>query len=445
MNIKPFSILDTRTKEWQDRKRWWIKTHNIQSELGREETQSNSKFWETDEVSVSIFDATLCELMYKWFSPTGGTVLDPFAGGSVRGIVAEESGYRYVGIDVSKSQIEANQLQSPKPTYLEGDSQTVLDTIPTNSVDFVFTCPPYYDLEIYSKDPNDLSNLSVEDFDRKYKSILSKSADKLKENRFFTIVVSEVREQSITGNYKIGKYKGLVWKTIQFLEECGLSFYNDMILFNSQHQASRVVDTYFERNRKVASVHQNILVFVKGNPDIATEVITKGDTFICRVDGVGYRSFREAAISINPNELVGTEVERRCRSTKSKYKEWQIIGEETQPVIRYEVCGIPFESPTQIVPFVKEGVSENMIRGWIDSNNPQWREWVRVDETKWNISYEEMESLWSGEIRYEQPIINCEDKEFLSQKEASEFFGISVERVRQKLKSEKYPNWKYLF
>jgi hypothetical protein len=77
MNIKPFSILDTRTKEWQDRKRWWIRTHNIQSELGREETQSNSKFWETDEVSVSIFDATLCELMYKWFVPKGGKVLDP--------------------------------------------------------------------------------------------------------------------------------------------------------------------------------------------------------------------------------------------------------------------------------------------------------------------------------------------------------------------------------
>jgi hypothetical protein len=134
MNIKPFSILDTRTNEWQGRKRWWIKTHNIQSELGREETQSNSKFWETDEVTVSIFDATLCELMYKWFVPKDGVVLDPFAGGSVRGIVAEESGYRYVGIDVSKTQIAANRKQSPKPTYLEGDSEVVLDTHITNQI-----------------------------------------------------------------------------------------------------------------------------------------------------------------------------------------------------------------------------------------------------------------------------------------------------------------------
>ncbi len=122
-----------------------------------------------------------------------------------------------------------------------------------------------------------------------------------------------------------------MWKTIRACEEAGLHFYNDMILFNSQHQASRVVDTYFERNRKVASVHQNILIFVKGNPDIATEIITNGDNYVCVVDGKQYRSFREAAIDINPNELVATEVERRCRSTKSKYKDWQIIGKETNP------------------------------------------------------------------------------------------------------------------
>ena len=36
--IKPFSILDTRTKEWQDRKRWWTNTYKIKSELGRENT-----------------------------------------------------------------------------------------------------------------------------------------------------------------------------------------------------------------------------------------------------------------------------------------------------------------------------------------------------------------------------------------------------------------------
>ena len=439
--IKPFSILDTRSKEWQERKRWWINTYNIQSELGREDTQSRARFWEDN--TVSIFDATLCEKMYEWFCPKEGRVLDPFAGGSVRGIVATEMGFIYNGIDLSDEQIEANKKQSDKPNWITGDSEWVIDSIYDKTQDFVFTCPPYYDLEKYTDNPADLSNMDADSFDKKYYSILKKAAAKLKDNRFFAVVVSEVREQSVTGNYKIGKYKGLVWKTIRACEEAGLHFYNDMILFNSQHQASRVVDTYFERNRKVASVHQNILVFVKGNPDIATEIITNGDNYICVVDGKQYRSFREAAIDINPNELVATEVERRCRSTKSKYKDWQIIGKETNPNIKYEVDGVPFENPKQIAELIGGDMTESIARNYIESNNPKYRHWKKTDG--WDITYEEMQDLWDNNIRLELPIISCDGKQFYSIIDAATFFGCSDERIRQKLKSDKHTDFIYLF
>jgi tRNA1(Val) A37 N6-methylase TrmN6 len=442
--IKPFSILDTRTKEWQERKRWWIQTYNIQSELGREDTESRSRFWEDN--TVSVFDATLCEKMYEWFTPKKGKILDPFAGGSVRGIVATEMGYEYMGIDLSKTQIEENRKQSDKPKWVTGDSDEMLDYLGDTQFDFVFTCPPYYDLEVYSDNPLDISTMEDDKFDEKYFSILSKSAKKLKDNRFFAVVVSEVREQSTTGNYKIGKYKGLVWKTIQACEKAGLHFYNDMVLFNSQHQASRVVDTYFERNRKVASVHQNVLVFVKGNPDLATEVINNGDKYVCVVGGKQYRSFREAAIDIEPNELVATEIERRCRSTKSKYKEWQIIGEETKPTIKYEVDSVPFESPKQIAEAIGGDMTESIARNYIESNNPKYRHWVRVGETEWNISYSDMERLQRDmNIRIDIPVINCEGKEFYSISEAAEYFECSDERIRQKLKSDKHTDYFYLF
>ena len=442
--IKPFSILDTRTKEWQDRKRYWVQTYNIQSELGREDTESRARFWEDN--TISIFDATLCEYMYQWFTPKGGMILDPFAGGSVRGIVATEMGYQYDGIDLSKLQIEENQKQSHKPNWMVGDSDDVLDTINTEitgEYDFVFTCPPYYDLEVYSDNPLDISTMEDDKFDKKYFSILAKAARKLKNNRFFAVVVSEVREQSLTGNYKIGKYRGLVSKTIRACEEAGLHFYNDMILFNSQHQAARVVDTYFKRNRKVASVHQNILVFVKGNPDIAAEDIEFDGTYQCIVDGVKYKSFREAAISIDPNTLVATEIERRCRSTKSKYKEWQIIGEETKPQIKYEVDGIPFENPKQVAELIGGDMSESMARNYIESNNPKYRHWKKVDG--WDITYEEMQDLWERNITLELPIISCDGNEFYSIIEAADYFGCSDERIRQKLKSDKHSGFIYLF
>jgi hypothetical protein len=438
--IKPFSILDTRSKEWQERKRWWINTYNIQSELGRENTESRARFWEDN--TVSIFDATLCEKMYEWFCPKEGRILDPFAGGSVRGIVASEMGYIYNGIDLSEEQIDANKKQSSKPTWITGDSEWVIDSIYDKTQDFVFTCPPYYDLEKYTDNPADLSNMEEDEFDKKYYSILNKAARKLKDNRFFAIVVSEVREQSTTGNYKIGKYKGLVWKTIRACEEAGLHFYNDMVLFNSQHQASRVVDTYFERNRKVASVHQNILVFVKGNPDLATEVINSGDQFVCIIEGKQYRSFREAAININPNELVASEVERRCRSTKSKYKDWQIIGEETNPTIKYEISGVPFENPKQVAD--KLGISESDARNYFESNNPLYRHWKKVNRN--DISYDDMfDEQIHSKIELEIPIIECEGLQFYSLKEAGDHFGCSDERIRQKLKDDRYTDYIYLY
>ena len=443
--ITPFSVLDTRTKEWKKRKEHWIATYGIQSELGREDTQSKTQFWDSP-TNVSVFDPVLCELMYDWFVPKGGKILDPFAGGSVRGIVAEEMGYKYIGIDLSRKQILANQKQSNKPFWIHGDADKELFHL-KDGFDFVFTCPPYYDLEVYSDSPYDLSNMKEKQFDDKLERIIYKSAIRLKENRFFGIVVSEVRKPSTTGNYSIGNYRGLVHKTINMCERHGLKFYNDMVLFNSQHQASRVGKTYFDRNRKIPSVHQNVLIFVKGNPDIATEEI-KGGEFECQVNGTKYLTFRHAAISIDPNKLVASEVKRRCVSRKSKYKDWQIIGEETRPEIKYVIGDIPFESPLQVCDVI-EGVTESQCRNYFESNAKKFHHWKRVEPEDWNISYKEMEDLWNlsdkaGGISIYSETIQCGDKKFISVNEAAKECGISGERVRQKLKDDNYKDWKYL-
>lgn len=63
------------------------------------------------ESGTSIFDPVLCELACRWFCPAGGSVLDPFAGGSVRGIVAAVLGHPYTGIDLRPEQIAANEKQ----------------------------------------------------------------------------------------------------------------------------------------------------------------------------------------------------------------------------------------------------------------------------------------------------------------------------------------------
>ena len=433
--ITPFSILDTRSKDWKQRKRWWINKYNIQSELGREDTKSSVSLW--NDNSVSIFDATLCEVIYNWYLPeSGGSILDPFAGGSVRGIVASELGNDYTGIDLSKSQIEANKLQSTKPKWIHGDSDKELDNL-EDQYDLVFTCPPYHDLEIYTDHDDDLSNMDYNPFIDKYKSIINKSAKKLKNNRFMVIVVSEIRERSKTSDYKIGKYKGFVSDTIKAAEESGLHFYNDIILYNNALNASRISKTYFERNRKVASVHQNVLVFVKGNPDIAVEEFKESNP-VCNVNGIDYKSFRHAAISIDADILVASEVERRCNSKKFKFKDWNILGNNKKPIVKISIDGLLFESITHAVKVT--GIDESTLKSRVYSRKPEWNHWCEIEPVN-HMTYNEVKDTWSKEPRLELHTIHCSGKTYIDSKHAADDLGITPTRINQKIKSDKYPDY----
>jgi DNA modification methylase len=75
------------------------------------ETGIGAKYGREELTGTSIFDPVLCELAYSWFSPKGGIVLDPFAGGSVRGIVASKLGRQYIGVDLRAEQVAANRKQ----------------------------------------------------------------------------------------------------------------------------------------------------------------------------------------------------------------------------------------------------------------------------------------------------------------------------------------------
>lgn len=279
----PFSILNTISWDWQRRKDEWENLYR-DSTKGRDVKRFNATPTNTfsargaeakEAESVSEFDPFLCELMYKWFSRPGDRVLDPFAGGCVRGTVAAVLGRDYFGIDLSGIQTEMNVSQffdvSTKYTDIQGnadwccgDSEVKLDRL-VSTFNMVFTCPPYYNLEKYTNDPKDLSNLpTYADFLHKYSSILHKSAQKLEPNSFFVIVVSEIRASM--SEMDKSYYRGFVPDTIQILRDhCGLHYYNEIILENAIGSLPIRAPKNFDRSRKIGRHHQNILVFYKGD------------------------------------------------------------------------------------------------------------------------------------------------------------------------------------
>jgi len=256
----PFSILDTKQKYWQDRKQQW-KDLGIKSELGRDAGAFSTQGGLTKNTDVSIFDPVLTEICYKWFNVDKGSIYDCFAGGSVRGIVAEKLGFKYTGIDLRDEQIEANKNNANEigvePTWYCDDSLNVDKYVEDESVDMVFSCPPYADLEVYSDKENDLSNMDYADFKGVYSEIINKACKKLKQDRFAVFVIGEVRN-------KKGSYYGFVNDTIKAFEDGGLNYYNEIVLANMIGTAPLRARNSF-RNRKVVKIHQNVLVFYKGN------------------------------------------------------------------------------------------------------------------------------------------------------------------------------------
>jgi hypothetical protein len=248
---------------------YYEQKNEIQRRLGRE--ISNDEF-ERDFLVIpdgpdtlskggtSIFDPVLCELIYRWWSPQNGLVLDPFAGGSVRGIMAGLLGRRYLGIDLRAEQIEAN-LEQKQQIIPDADLPEISMDQPA---DLLFSCPPYADLEVYSDDPADISNMNIGDFIDAYRAIIQAGVDRLADNRFAAIVIGDARDSR-------GIYYNLIGETVRAFRDAGCAFYNEAILVTSVGSLPIRIGRIFPAGRKLGKTHQNLLVFVKGDPKKATE------------------------------------------------------------------------------------------------------------------------------------------------------------------------------
>jgi hypothetical protein len=226
---------------------------------------------------TSIFDPVLTELSYTWYSPPGGWILDPFAGGSVRGIVAAYLGRNYDGVDLRPEQVAANEQQwadissacpppgDAAPMWHCADSRQIAD-LGLPEADLLFTCPPYYDLEIYSDDPDDLSRAqSYPAFLEAYRAILKAACAQLADDRFAVLVVSEIRDP------KTGHYRGFIGDTIAAMRAAGLAYYNEAALINRAGSLPLRAGKQFAAGRKLGRSHQAVLGFVKGDGKKAAE------------------------------------------------------------------------------------------------------------------------------------------------------------------------------
>lgn len=264
--VPPFSVLDTRQGYWQKRcKMWNEKIQDDGSTRGTAKLLSDSlsKYQGISKMDKnSVFDATLAEIIVRWFMPEDcNKVFDTFAGDTVFGYVAGELGKEFRGIELREEQADFNNSRTSEFNckYYNDDGRNIDKYIEENSQDLFFSCPPYFDLEVYSDKPNDASNQGTyEEFYEILDEAFSKAITRLKNNRFAVVVMTDIR------NRKTGEYYPFFENIKETFAKGGCVLYNEAILVNCVGTAAIRASKYM-KNRKLARLHQKVLVFYKGD------------------------------------------------------------------------------------------------------------------------------------------------------------------------------------
>lgn len=267
--VPPFSVLNVGSDVWQARKKIWMNrtkdTAQTRSNVLRNYTQVGVDFMNIKGDTTSILDPVLCEVLLHWFTEEGHTSFDPFAGDTVFGFCSAYKGRPFTGIELREEQVQQNQSiidsNGLDAKYILDDAVNVKKHLKKESMDFMFSCPPYADLEVYSDKENDLSNMDYDVFFDVIKQVYTDCFSVLKNERFAVITIGEVRHKMT------GCYIGLVPKIIQIMMDAGFHYYNEIIINTPVGNLMMRAGRYMNQNRKIGKSHQNVLVFYKGNPN----------------------------------------------------------------------------------------------------------------------------------------------------------------------------------
>lgn len=294
--IPPFSVLDRRTQTWQVRRRQWLE-FGIASEQGREDVvlyakhlnvrtgpMKDGKTNANYRPTVSVFDPVIAEIMIRWFCipSKGAKILDPFSGGSVRGIVASVLGHEYTGVDLSQKQVDANEDQyyalekrmpeeHTKPKWICGDSTELKNLVSERDYDFVLTSPPYFKVEHYSESKQDLNNMTWPQFQESYNKIIIQACELLKPNAFVAWNVGNARDPSTKFYVNQPDF------TTHCFEQSGFHLQNEFAVIHPTYSLAFRVGGMFPSRRTVPRQHEYVLVFYNGKhqdiPPIDPQVV----------------------------------------------------------------------------------------------------------------------------------------------------------------------------
>jgi hypothetical protein len=122
--------------------------------------------------ALSRFSQNIGRFFVKFYCPDNGIVYDPFAGHCSRMNLVHEAERHYIGVDLSHVFMEANRaikemiLDNDRGKLIGNDcsitlyeqSSSSVPQVVSNSADYTITSPPYWNIEKYGDEPEQLGN-----------------------------------------------------------------------------------------------------------------------------------------------------------------------------------------------------------------------------------------------------------------------------------------------
>jgi len=211
----------------------------------------------------SEFNPMIAENIINFWSEKGDIILDPFAG-RTRAIISAIKERNYVGIEISKEVYKKvmkniNQDKLFKEEYtpiIYNCDSFYLDSLEIPEVDFIFSCPPYWNLERYESCEGQLSDIKdYQTFLERYKSIMEKAIDYLKEEGYLALVV---------GDFRINKkYYSFHCDNIKIMQELGLKLHDIICIQSVTFDIANRRFGIFKKYKFTSKVHEYLLIFKK--------------------------------------------------------------------------------------------------------------------------------------------------------------------------------------
>lgn len=208
--------------------------------------------------SASIFNPHLAQMILSAYCPSKAKIYDAFGGGGTRGFIATAMGHDYTGVELRQDEVDRiKQRQVELNSYFNivcCDSTKY--EIEPYAYDFSYTCPPYYNLEVYSDSEEDLSNAGTyEDFLNMLEESLNINYRGMKDNSLSVWVVGNFRDKK--GN--LTHFNG---DLARLGKKVGFKLHDEIIFWGASGNASQRCGQ-FEANRKIVRVHESLIIFKK--------------------------------------------------------------------------------------------------------------------------------------------------------------------------------------